>query len=122
MTIDRRFDFVSFLARRRETLSGWLERTGVRSYDELSIQLEKLGARALPRAVYESAVPVPQSSSPAELVDAVGPASADDTPAVLEEDQDSPDAVQRVDLPSKARRRAKRPVEDGPQDSDGQAD
>lgn len=55
MTIDRRIDFPSFLARRRETLSDWLTRTRVSSYEQFVVQLEKMDARPVARDVYEAA-------------------------------------------------------------------
>lgn len=58
MALDPRFDFMSFLARRRETLSEWLVRTHITSYQELCEQLVTLGAKPVEQSVYDASAPV----------------------------------------------------------------
>ena len=55
MALDTRFDLITLLARHRQSFVDWLERNDITSYDALCKKTDVLGARPVPRNVYDAA-------------------------------------------------------------------
>lgn len=52
MAIDTRYSLLSFLARKRQALSSWLEEHNIKSYQMLCEKLDKMGALPISRETY----------------------------------------------------------------------